>query len=303
MSNNIGFYVVGRKGLFVLTEVLEKLGSSSINYVVAGRDGGVVNDYFDEIRALATRHELTFFPRDETGNNKIPVAAIEFAIGWKWLLRGSRNLVVFHDSILPTYRGFAPLVNSLIMGEKKLGVSALQAVQEYDAGPIIAQATVDVSYPLKIADAIELICPLYAELALSVHSEFVASGTFSSTAQNEAEATYSPWRDHYDYLIPWSESAHFISRFCDAVGSPYEGALTYKGKRAIRILDAHDVDDLNIVNRGNHVGKIIANRPDGPLIICGKGLLQIRDAVFDDNGASALPDMPLRTRFTDRPSV
>jgi methionyl-tRNA formyltransferase len=48
------------------------------------------------------------------------------AISWRWMLKVS-NLIVIHDSLLPKYRGFSPLVNMLINGEDTLGVTVLFA--------------------------------------------------------------------------------------------------------------------------------------------------------------------------------
>ena len=49
---------------------------------------------------------------------------------------------------MPKYRGFAPLVNSLVNGEKIIGVTALFASEEYDNGDIIMQSSVDITYPI-----------------------------------------------------------------------------------------------------------------------------------------------------------
>jgi methionyl-tRNA formyltransferase len=303
MSHGVGLYLLGKKGYSVLSSLLGSLDTSEIRFVVGGRDAGIADDYFEQIKSLATRNQIDFFSREDLSKNHCPAASIQFAIGWKWLLPPDEFLVVFHDSVLPKYRGFAPLVNSLISGEDELGVTALLAVEKYDAGPIVSQASVTIDYPLKISAAIELVCPLYSQLALSVYTEFVKTGRIASTAQDEEQATYSPWRDSLDYHIPWTESATYIKRFCDAVGHPYDGALTFVDDAAIRVFEVSEVEDFQIVDRDKHVGKIIEKRNGKPIVICGRGLLQIDDAVVDETGMDAVPTLRLRTRFTADPAL
>jgi methionyl-tRNA formyltransferase len=57
-------------------------------------------------------------------------------------------LVVFHDSILPQYRGFNPLVSALINGDSRVGVTAM-GTDEFDKGDIIGQRTIAINIPSK----------------------------------------------------------------------------------------------------------------------------------------------------------
>ena len=78
------------------------------------------------------------------------------AVSWRWMIKHPKNkLIVFHDSILPKYRGFAPLVNMLINGEKEIGVSAIFGADEYDSEIISEKTTI--SYPIKIQKPFRLI--------------------------------------------------------------------------------------------------------------------------------------------------
>lgn len=301
MTDRIGFYVVGYKGYYVLSQMLRELNVDAVSHVTVGRDNGVENDYFDEMARLAKECGIAVFERGAEAQEKLPVPALEFAVGWKWLLTGRPGLVVFHDSLLPRYRGFAPLVNCLIAGERRIGVTALRAADKYDAGPIVGQAAIDIDYPITIQDALERICPLYGELALDVYRRFRTAGSLDATEQDHSQASYSPWRDELDYRIPWSESARYVRRFCDAVGAPYRGASTYWRDQCLRILEVDEVQDVEIGDRDKHVGKVLDREEGMPVVICGTGLLQVRRAVFDETAADALSGLPLRTRFTSTP--
>ena len=98
---------------------------------------------------------------------------LSIAAGWRNLLPTSPGkLIIFHDSLLPKYRGFNPLVTALINGDDVLGVSALWAAENYDEGEIIFQEKVTIAYPIKIKQAIDTIEPLYANLTKNVLSVF-----------------------------------------------------------------------------------------------------------------------------------
>lgn len=299
MSQTAGFYLAGCKGLHVLSEFVGRVGASSVCFVVAGRDSGVARDFFDEIHTFSDKHNLHFFGRDDLENFNPPVADLDFAIGWRWMLPSDQNLVILHDSLLPKYRGFAPLVNALVAGEKTIGVTALRGEKNYDSGAIFSQKSAEISYPIKIAAAIERVMPLYADLVVSVYTEFVKSGKLTAREQDEAQASYSPWRDESDYLIPWSESSAYIKRFCDAVGNPYKGAMTYWGRKAIRVIEVRELADIEIADRSKHIGKVMYKKSGHPAVVCGSGLLQITDARFEDTAGSIFEELPLRVRFSE----
>lgn len=118
----VAFYLMNSKGFYVLQSFLNKFGSNAIEYIAAARDLKLENDYFHNIKNLAEKTQIEFYER-----TKLPIEkeqlfkGYKFSIGWRWLIQNEENLIVFHDSLLPKYRGFAPLVNSLINKEKMGG--------------------------------------------------------------------------------------------------------------------------------------------------------------------------------------
>ncbi len=140
-----------------------------------------------------------------------------------------------------------------------------------DAGPIVAQREVSISYPIRIRNALELQSGLMADLALDIIAAW-QSGALSSRPQDESKATYSLWRDEADYNIDWSQSASEIRRFIDAVSWPYSGARTTVGGEPVTIDAANEVDDLRFERRD--VGKIWRLDTGRPVVVCGSGLLR-----------------------------
>ncbi len=158
------FYLMTKKGLTLLKSVIDTFGPAVVELVVGARDNSVDKDYYEEIKNLCGDHGISFRDRKFNPGHK----GYAFAVGWRWIITNTDKLIIFHDSLLPRYRGFAPLVNALINGEKSVGVTALYAADTYDTGDIIAQESIDVKYPMLIRDAIDRIAPLYSVLACRI---------------------------------------------------------------------------------------------------------------------------------------
>lgn len=191
-------------------------------------------------------------------------------------------------------RGFNPLVTALINGHRKIGVTAICAVKEYNEGPILCQNSISIQYPIKISTALALIGRCYANIAHTLGGYIVDSNLPSAISQDHDSATYSVWRDEDDYLVDWDKHSSFIKRFIDSVGWPYKGASSYIGNQLVSILDAYEVPDLRIANR--ETGKILRYKDGNPVVICGVGLLALTKVV-DSSGADVLPLHRFRTRL------
>jgi methionyl-tRNA formyltransferase len=281
------------KGYKVLEHLIEQDLHHILDYVIIGEDKATENDYSSEIITLCEKHTIKFFRRRE---DYTIASKYSLAISWRWLIpTENTELIVLHDSLLPKYRGFAPLVNQLINGEKTIGLTAIKASDQYDRGPIIMQQSVSIEYPLKIKDAIEIISNLYSSITAAIFRAAANGSRLIFTPQDESQASYSLWRDEDDYRVDWTQDSSDIVRFIDAVGYPYLGASTYVEEKKIRIYDAEVYPDVHIVNRDS--GKIIFLDNDRPVVVCGTGLIKILDARFDDTGVSIFPLNKFRLRF------
>lgn len=285
----IDLFLLGEKGYQSLIRIIE-FDKNIIGNVQIGKDKNVKNDFSKEIEKICIDNKIQYNGFSEEENYKL-------AIGWRWLIKDSKNLIVLHDSLLPKYRGFAPLVNGLINGEKIFGVTALFANSEYDKGEIITQKYLEIEYPKKINELISEISQLYAEISLEIAQKIKKGQQLKSIVQNEEEATYSIWRDEKDYNINWDESADKIKRFIDAVGNPYLGAITYLNGERIRLDEVEEYPDVKIRDRENNIGKVIFMSQKCPIIICKKGLLKIKKGIFLQNDESILPLKKFRSRF------
>lgn len=216
------------------------------------------------------------------------------AAGWRRML-DVPNLIVIHDSLLPRYRGFSPLITALINGEPTLGATAFLAKEEPDTGPIVVYEEWNQVYPVKIKQVIERMEGAYESIAHTVFERLDEDGTVDCYEQDHSKATYSLFRDEEDYVIDWSRRSHEIERFVDAVGDPFPGAFTtMTGWGGVRVHDVDLQEDWKIEDRVP--GKVAYLDSGRPVIACGAGMVRINDLRAED-GRSLLPMERHKVRF------
>jgi len=287
----ITLFLMSEKGFLVLRK-LSETHRSLISLVVVGKDLAIKHDYSKEIEQLCLSCNIPVVNREGYKGGFI----YGLAVSWRWMINDEHGkLIVIHDSLLPKYRGFNPLVSSLIAGDERIGATAIWANEDFDKGDIILQEFTDIDYPITIQKAIEVIGGIYESLSVRL-CELLMQGNVSSTPQNEKEATYSLWRDEDDYRIDWSGQAKVIKRQIDAQGFPYKGASAKVSGELIRIIKAKVIEDVKIVNRD--AGKVIFVESGCPVVVCGVGLIRIKEAFFEGSGESVLPLKRFRVRFS-----
>jgi methionyl-tRNA formyltransferase len=167
-------FLMTNKGYEVLRTLLEAGFTAAIDKVIIGLDPAVVHDYSAEIMQLCEKNKVVYF----FSNQEYTISAsYVLAVSWRWMVKVQDfKLIVLHDSLLPKYRGFAPLVNALINGDDVLGVTALFASEEYDRGAIILQKTTPIQYPITINEAILKVSTLYSEIVLEIRPLIACGG-------------------------------------------------------------------------------------------------------------------------------
>ncbi|MEU6641191.1 methionyl-tRNA formyltransferase [Saccharomonospora sp. NPDC046836] len=169
-----------------------------------------------------------------------------------------------HDSLLPAYAGFSPLIWALINGEKEVGVTAHMMDADLDAGPIVLQRAVEVGPRDTATDlfhkTVDLIGPVVSEAVT-----LIASGRTDWTAQDRTKASFFHKRSVEDSRIDWSWPAEDIERLVRAQSDPYPNAFThYRGER-IRILRA----SVSRSCYGGTPGRVFIPEGDGVVIVAG----------------------------------
>ena len=285
-------YIMGEKGYAVLDAILQNY-KHLIAGVISEKDKSLKDDFYASIQSKCAKENIPFYHRQDNIEHH---ATYAFAVGWRWLLYlEDTEIIIFHDSLLPKYRGFNPLVSYLLNEETTIGVTALFAHKDFDCGDIIDQKSTIIEYPIKLKEAIQKIIPCYVDLVLKICKNLSAGTRLQGTPQLDDEATYSLWRDEEDYNIDWTADAVYIKRFIDSLGLPYKGASTTLNGQKIRIIDSQVVPERKIENRSP--GKIIFKQGEYPVVVCGQGLLKLLSICDDESGEELIPLKKFRSRF------
>lgn len=292
---NILIFSLGEKG-FSVVKALTESTSTHLIYCVIGQDDGVDEDHSARLATFCDQHGIGHSLRNDIVYDEGDYDLF-LAVGWRWIIRDvpQEKLIVFHDSLLPRYRGFAPLVNALINKERVMGVTALLGAEEYDKGNTLLQKRLDIIYPTNIAREINRISNVYAHLAVELIMK-LNNGVINRAGypQDEKEATYSLWRDEEDYRIDWTDDAINIEHFISCVSQPYRGASAVLNGAIVRIAKARARAGIKIENRSP--GKVVFVEGNLPVVVCGRGLLVLAE-VRNEHGESVLPLKYFRSKF------
>ncbi|MHB1681983.1 MAG: methionyl-tRNA formyltransferase [Bacilli bacterium] len=173
-----------------------------------------------------------------------------------------------HASLLPLYRGAAPIQWALMNGEERTGITIMTMVKELDAGPIWATAETAIAPADTYGTLHDRLAILGAQLLRDSLPRMI-SGQLIAQPQDESAVTYAPPIRRKDEQIDFRETAQ---RVCDIVRalSPQPGAFTRVGDRALKIWSARPAEDWTGSARP---GQFVGRSADGPVIACGAGAI------------------------------
>ncbi|WP_369788441.1 bifunctional UDP-4-amino-4-deoxy-L-arabinose formyltransferase/UDP-glucuronic acid oxidase ArnA [Rouxiella sp. WC2420] len=173
-----------------------------------------------------------------------------------------------HGSLLPRYRGRAPVNWALLNGETETGVTLHKMVKRPDAGDIVDQQVVSIT-PQDTALTLHGKVRDAAQALLQHYLPVMKKGEITLTPQDESQASYFGRRTAADGEIHWHKSATEINNLIRAVTEPYPGAFTYLGQRKMTVWRANILDKQH----DKQPGTVISAEP--LVIACGEGALEI----------------------------
>ena len=146
-------------------------------------------------------------------------------IGTKILALPPLGAFNMHGSLLPKYRGRAPINWAVLHGEPRLGMTLHRMVKDPDAGAVVDQDGVDIGARDTAEQAFRKVLPC-ARRVLARQIDALLTGTAKETPQDDSQATYFSGRKPEDGRIVWSQSSRQIFNLIRAVTDPYPGAFT-----------------------------------------------------------------------------
>ncbi|WP_432906235.1 methionyl-tRNA formyltransferase [Micromonospora matsumotoense] len=169
-----------------------------------------------------------------------------------------------HDSLLPAYAGFSPLIWALINGEKEVGVTAHMMDAELDAGNVVLQRSVPVGPRDTTTDLFHKTLELFGPITVDGLA-LIASGKTDWTPQDRSKASFFHKRSDEDNRIDWTWSAEELDRLIRAQSDPYPNAYAFHQGRRLRITAA----SVSQGNYGGTPGRIFIRENDAVVIVAG----------------------------------
>lgn len=145
-----------------------------------------------------------------------------------------------HGSILPKYRGAAPVNHAIINGEKESGVTSFILQEKVDTGNILLVKKININEEMTAGELHDLLMPMAAELAVDT-VKLLLSGNHVPSRQDDNLASPAPKLNNENTLIDWTKSSEHIVNFIRGL-SPYPAAWTYFNGEKLKILKAKKTD-------------------------------------------------------------
>lgn len=184
------------------------------------------------------------------------------------LLNAVGFAVNVHASLLPKYRGGAPIHYALIKGDKEAGVTIMEMVKEMDAGDMIARAALTIEETDNVGTLFEKLAVLGRDLLLDSLPAYL-TGELVPEAQDPAQVTFSPNIQPEEELLDWTKSAREL--FNQIRGMyPWPVAHTYWRGNRFKIAQAVEVDGQG------QPGEVLYRSKKELVVATGQGALSLQ---------------------------
>ena len=233
------------------------------------------------VKVLATQHQLNVFQpetlKDQSVQTRIAemdadvmiVAAYGLIIPTVTLNASRFGCYNIHASLLPRWRGAAPIHRSLLAGDTETGVTIMEVVPALDAGAMVSQGIVPITDTDTTQTLHDALSAIGAELMVVAMATLERTGSLVAVPQDEALVTYAHKLEKSEAAIDWQKTAIDISRQVRGF-NPFPVAQSMLKDEVCRIWMA-------TAKVGNaRVGEIV-NVHDGITVGCGEGLLHITE--------------------------
>jgi methionyl-tRNA formyltransferase len=179
-----------------------------------------------------------------------------------------------HASLLPFYRGAAPINWALINGEKATGVTIMKMEKKMDAGPILMQQSLNILEEDTAVSLEQRLSKLAAELLIT-SLESIGHGKYDLILQKESEVTFAPKLKKEDGRIHWelpAQKVRDLIRGC----LEWPGAFTHYKSKFLKIFKGKVASSFETGGECQQ-GKIVAISKQGITVVTGKGGLVIEE--------------------------
>lgn len=210
----------------------------------------------------------------ESGEVGIVTAAFGQFLPGK-LLDAAQFAVNTHASLLPKYRGGAPIHYAIMNGEKEAGVTIMEMIRKMDAGDMIAQASTPILEEDNVGTMFEKLAFVGRDLLLETLPKYL-TGELSPQAQNEDEVTFSPNISPEEEKIDWNQSAREIFNKVRGMNPFPVAHTTWNGER-FKIYEtkvSENITDSSVSDL--QPGQVVEKTKKVLKVATGQGVLELR---------------------------
>ena len=207
------------------------------------------------------------------GPDLIVVIAFGRKIGNELINLPPKGAINVHASLLPKYRGAAPINWSVINGDKQTGISIITVAEKMDAGDILAQTATDIEPDETAGQLHDRLAKIAAPLLLQTIDQ-IANGTAVYTPQDHSKATLAPKLKKSDGFLHFNEPAELLQRKIRGF-SPWPGAsamyVSQKTEKPLRVTIAM----AEVVETTNPADLLPGTLDENLNVICATDALKI----------------------------
>ncbi len=224
-------------------------------------------------------------------------------VSWRYLIpaaiykRPRLGTFVFHDSLLPGYRGFSPTVWAIINAEDHTGVTLFEIADAVDSGDVIDQERVPIGPDDTISRVMERVTQVYLAL-LERNLDGLLDGTAPRFPQDHSKATFTCKRLPQDNLIEWTQPSERIYNLIRAVTAPYPGAYTYLDGKKLVVWSAQRLPEFPHYV-GRVPGRVVEICPGiGTVVLTGDSALLLTRVQLEGEEIANASDVLNRITYT-----
>lgn len=230
------------------------------------------------VKEVALEHNIPIYQPEKLSGSKeldeimsLGADGIVTAAFGQFLPSKLLNSVTFsvnvHASLLPKYRGGAPIHYAIINGEKEAGVTIMEMVKEMDAGDMVAKASISIEDTDNVGTMFEKLAVVGRDLLLKTLPDYI-SGNIAPEKQDHTKATFSPNISPEEERIDWHGTARQIFNKVRGM-NPWPVAHTLLNGERFKIYQVKEVEGQG------QAGHIIAKTKDQLIVATGQGAVAL----------------------------
>jgi len=236
------------------------------------------------VKVLAEQHGLFVFQPETLKNEAVQaqiaqthadvmiIAAYGLIIPTIVLQMPKHGCYNIHASLLPRWRGAAPIHRSILAGDQETGVTIMEVVPALDAGAMVSKGVVAITEADTTQGLHDALAAMGADLMVEAMQTLAQTGYLASVPQDESQVTYAHKLEKAEAMIDWRKSAVEISRQVRAF-NPFPVAQSLLHGEICRIWMATSVAGMPTTALPGTVLDV----HDGILVACGDGVLRISE--------------------------